>query len=345
MHTLNIGIIGGCGSSGTTLLIGLLGRSPYVFSGPEFNFFNHDELYKYKILSKNIKKMYRNKAISRGYFFTNWFLTERKYYGINNDLVSRWINESNDTFSFAHRVISHVLIGSKGNCFIEKTPSNIYFFKNILKTFKDVPIIHVVRDGRDVVTSLMKRGFSLFGAGSRWLYDTACGISNRGHKNYIEIKYEDLVTDPAEVLGLVFEHLKIPFYDPAIVKPSFKRSGFSMEWKDHEVGKLWNMRPSDPISTDLIGRYKKRLDSDDLSILKKINLKKSIAKELSININSFNDLLDYLNYTKDKLPDSKNSLGRVKQTVIEIEDYVQRLKTCWEIKYWALPRRVTYLSL
>jgi len=41
----NLAIVGGCGSSGTTLLAHLVSRHPDIASGPEFNYFNHLDLY------------------------------------------------------------------------------------------------------------------------------------------------------------------------------------------------------------------------------------------------------------------------------------------------------------
>ena len=45
-----LGLMGGCGSSGTTLLVHLLSRHAEIGSGPEFNCINHPELYELRSL-------------------------------------------------------------------------------------------------------------------------------------------------------------------------------------------------------------------------------------------------------------------------------------------------------
>ena len=49
MSQYKIAIAGGCGSSGTTLLAHLLSKHPDIGSGPEFNFFNHFEIFDFPL--------------------------------------------------------------------------------------------------------------------------------------------------------------------------------------------------------------------------------------------------------------------------------------------------------
>ena len=95
---------------------------------------------------------------------------------------------------------------------IDSTPTNIPHLFRIKKEFPDARIIHIIRDGRDVALSLEKRGWSrplpwekekgLLAAGLYWEW-----IVRKGRKygsvlgpSYMEVRYEDLVNQPAEAL-------------------------------------------------------------------------------------------------------------------------------------------------
>jgi len=79
-------------------------------------------------------------------------------------------------------------------------------------------VIHIIRDGRDVVCSMRQHPDWRWVDGSwqkvlvprsvesyaqRWLADTAAGMAWRDDPRYVEIRYEDLVADPAAVLRTI----------------------------------------------------------------------------------------------------------------------------------------------
>lgn len=95
---------------------------------------------------------------------------------------------------------------------IDSTPTNIPHLLRIKRDFPDAKIIHIIRDGRDVALSLHKRGWSrplpwqrekgMLAAGLYWEW-----IVRKGRKlgstlgpDYFEVKYEDLVREPADTL-------------------------------------------------------------------------------------------------------------------------------------------------
>jgi hypothetical protein len=95
---------------------------------------------------------------------------------------------------------------------IDSTPTNIPHLLRIKKDFPDARIIHIIRDARDVALSLDKRGWSrplpwdrdkgLLAAGLYWEW-----IVRKGRKlgsllgpDYVEVRYEDLVDQPAATL-------------------------------------------------------------------------------------------------------------------------------------------------
>jgi len=341
------GIMGGCGSSGTTLLTHLISRSKYICSGPEFNCFNHPELYNFPSFVKNFESMYNGKCLPNGYIDVGVFMTHRQKYDIDFNTVKRWITLSNESSSFINQIIQHITNKHNTPYFIEKSPTNVYCFDTISKKFPQYYLIHVIRDGRDVVASLMRRGFNLFGAGSRWLFDTLSGLKAQGTKNYIEIRYEELVSNPHNTLKNLFEQLGVPFDSQTILSGSSKSQGqYDENWKKRKEPQVWQQTPSDPVSTSSIGRYKRDLCQSDLEILYRIRLTQMATSILGNHIKSFADLLQFLNYELDydNLVSEFRSSNKIEKISLQTKDYFRRFKRFHDRYLWRLPPIFTYIG-
>lgn len=94
---------------------------------------------------------------------------------------------------------------------VEKTPDHALWGDELLKLFPDARILHVVRDPRDVCSSLLAaaRGWgshwaprTTYEAAHRWnrYVDAARGIRARGGDLRLEVRYEDLQADPRSEL-------------------------------------------------------------------------------------------------------------------------------------------------
>lgn len=151
--------IGCCGSSGSTLLGILLNRHPEIACGPEINFFNKKKIYNIEFRSFKSKFNYwsKNGINSNGYWLSLGFLLNRNYYGLSDDNIKTFLNESNTLREFTDFIIDAFLKKYKKKRFAEKTPTNVYCFKEIVNLYPGAKILHVVRDGRDVFCSLKKR--------------------------------------------------------------------------------------------------------------------------------------------------------------------------------------------
>ncbi len=340
-------IIGGCGSSGTTLLTHLMSKSKYICSGPEFNCFNHPEIYNISSLKQNVKNMYDGKCLPHGYVDVGVFMTFRDEYGINLNIVEEWLEKSNDSKSFINYITQHMTTKNKAPVFIEKSPTNVYCFNTIARNYPEYHLVHVIRDGRDVVSSLMRRGFNLFGAGSRWLYDTISGLQARGTKNYIELRYEDLVSSPHEMLSSLFEQLDIPFDPQNVFSNSSESSGQYIEnWKNRKEPQLWQQTPSDPISSASVGRFKKDLSLRDIDTLYRIKLSRKTASKFTNSIYSFRGLLELLEYEieKNKLDLNFQPYSKLKEIGLQSDDYFRRFKRYHSRYFLKFPPVLTFID-
>jgi LPS sulfotransferase NodH len=190
-------VMGGAPRSGTTFLRKLFDRHPQVCSGPETKLFvpaafNLEWLSRsYRIPLPELRSM-RAAAPSQAAFIDAFAARVRADAG-----KERWA---------------------------EKTPQNIRYLDWILARFAEASVVHVIRDGRDVICSmrqhpdwrwvdgawqkvLVERPLEWYA--DRWLADTAAGLAWRGDARYTEVRYEELVAEPVPVLQRLCEGVGI----------------------------------------------------------------------------------------------------------------------------------------
>ena len=181
-------IIGGSPRSGTTLLRRLFDRHPDVCCGPESSLFLPGRIMLeplaagFGMAPADIQAMLAASA-SQGAFIDAFAVRYRELRGRR-----RWA---------------------------EKTPLNIRHLDWIAMRYPEACIIHVVRDGRDVVCSMREHPDRRWVSGgwvkvhrpqpieayaSRWVRDTGAGMRLRGDPRYREVSYEDLVANPVETI-------------------------------------------------------------------------------------------------------------------------------------------------
>lgn len=146
----------------------------------------------------------------------------------------------------------------------EKTPLNVLCFDWVLERFPQARLVHVIRDGRDVVCSMRQhpdrrwvdgvavkelRSRSVDAYMRRWVRDTAAGVGRRGDARYIEVRYEDLVADPERVMRGLFEALEEPWVPDVLVE------------KVPKGGK--RAHAGSRITTTSVGRWRDDLTADE----------------------------------------------------------------------------------
>jgi len=88
-------------------------------------------------------------------------------------------------------------IPKEPNRWCEKTPKNVEYFGNILNYFQSAKIVHLIRDGRDVVTSSHPKhnpnGYWV--SPQRWVKDVKIGLRFENHPNVLTLFYEKLINN------------------------------------------------------------------------------------------------------------------------------------------------------
>lgn len=95
----------------------------------------------------------------------------------------------------------------------EKSPANVFYFDAILKYFSNnIKLIHIVRDGRDVVTSMHPSNPSKpWVSVERWVQAVEKGYQYRDYAQVLTIKYEDLIMNFSNSAELICEHIGVDF--------------------------------------------------------------------------------------------------------------------------------------
>lgn len=226
----------GCPRSGTTLLQSLLASHPEVASFPETKFFDHIE---------------------------PWFEPRRKRWG----LVSRRLRVRLESF-FRDELNQPELIDQLPRIFIfkgyysrrfmkilrtltkqqhksillEKTPEHIFYIDYIEKFLPDSKIIHILRQGPDVIASLYQvthkypqwwdGAWDIERCIKRWIQSVEISFRYSSKPNHILVKYEDLLKNPAFILeelcdfiGMEFDPKMLEDYGLAAKQVSFEEAG------------------------------------------------------------------------------------------------------------------------
>jgi hypothetical protein len=306
--------VGGGGSSGSSLLAALLRRHPNIYCPSEIALFNKSEIYKdINVWKHKLPKWLKKGLPTDGYY--PYFRTLPVEDVITHEFLIQAANESRSTREFIDRIQSHCLTKSDRQLFAEKTPSNSYCFPQIVKIYPNCLLIHPVRDGRDVMCSLMKRGFSNFAAASSWLYNTACAYACRDLPNYFEYKYEELVVDPAAVMKRLCERASIEF-DPQMLEPQQEEKNWN-----YPLSGVWSTDPSKPISAKSVGRYKTDLSEADYAVFCRVRLTDEAARRAGTKPWYALELLQSLGYEAEPAP-TRPAWARSR--FLEARDFVRR---------------------
>jgi sulfotransferase family protein len=141
----------------------------------------------------------------------------------------------------------------------DKRPGYYAYIPALLRLFPDAQIVHLIRDGRDCVASLKSMPWfkqDIYAAISTWLEATAaCRRAARRLPagSYTELRYEELVADPAAHMAALCEFLGEE-YDPAMTQP---RTAAEIAIPKR---KTWHADTREDVSTARSGTWQDRLE-------------------------------------------------------------------------------------
>lgn len=146
----------------------------------------------------------------------------------------------------------------------EKTTENVRYLHELRSLFPHARVVHIVRDPRDAVASLVRMEQNtpdVLIHSLTWRCDVYAGLSfgTLSGDNYHEIAYEQLVREPEEVVRSVCSFIGEPF-DPQMLR-------FHETAGQYIKNEPWKARTKQPINDDSVGRWRESLTAAEARIV------------------------------------------------------------------------------
>ncbi|QKG22278.1 sulfotransferase family protein [Actinomadura verrucosospora] len=140
----------------------------------------------------------------------------------------------------------------------DKRPSYFRKVPMLLRLFPDAQFVHLVRDGRDAVSSLARMPWydgDVHSAALTWreAVDTGSRLARRlGPDRYYEMRYEDLVADPERSLFMLCGFLEEE-YDEAMAEPHHHAR------RTVPAERRWHLRTHEAVNDRNVGAWAARM--------------------------------------------------------------------------------------
>lgn len=165
------------------------------------------------------------------------------------------------------RLFFSILSREGRSVFVEKSPPHVFFVPEILALFPKAKIVNIVRDPRDVLSSL---GAALeeMGKSPRSIFERAqvwnASVANARRHDLFTIRYEDLVTNQKSEIEKVFSYLGMSAGEADLSQQNAvaARSVRAKEtWKKYNFG---------PVSANHVGLFTRQLSADDVALIERL---------------------------------------------------------------------------
>ncbi len=153
----------------------------------------------------------------------------------------------------------------------DKTPGYVMHLPLIKELFPEAKIIHIVRDGRDVIPSILKywsvgpQTTSLIETAFYWKKHVSTGVE-LGPKlfgvNYLELKYEDLVSMPETQIQKVCDFIG-ESYEATMIDNKMDKPNVVPDWE-------WHKETRKQINKQNIGKWKLGLSTYEVMVIQYI---------------------------------------------------------------------------
>ena len=210
--------IGGCQRSGTTLLGAMLGAHSDCVCTPESQF-KIDVFRTYDWARGQVDLLAGLDVIKNHWRFKLWGID------IESDSVSK--KELNATYpgllGWNVKRYAESIGKATASIWVDHTPDNIRYATTLCELFPQAKIIHIVRDGRAVASSIMQLDWgpnTIIGAARWWIVQMPYGLgaeASLAKDQIIRVRYEDLVCEPESTLRRLCTYLDLD-YQPEMAK-------------------------------------------------------------------------------------------------------------------------------
>jgi hypothetical protein len=152
----------------------------------------------------------------------------------------------------------------------EKTPVHIWFVPKLIEWFPDCRVVGIVRDGRDVIRSMLRVPWNirrqLRPLCLTWVHGARAAERYRAKypRHFRLVRYEDLLTQPELSLRAIDEFLGLTFEAGQLApeEPGDASSRVVPPWESE-----WKAKALEPLDTSRIGDWKKHVTDRERLIM------------------------------------------------------------------------------
>jgi hypothetical protein len=201
----------GSGRSGTTLLQMMLNAHPDITVAGELHFF--DQILELRKLIPDLETKGRVDQLFRSLPSVAGFQYLIDVEPVLAEARHRLLAADRPGYGLLYRFLLEGFCRQGGaRRFGEKTTANLRYLDDLVQLFPDCRIIHIVRDPRAAVASRLNVPWAsddIVTNALKWKLEVSCGRSFAAQHecarspNFLEIRYEDVVADPAQILRRV----------------------------------------------------------------------------------------------------------------------------------------------
>jgi hypothetical protein len=256
----------GCPRSGTTLLYDmLLSAGGFAVYLAESNVFNVLAL-RFGDLGKRSNRQKLLRAWLGSKLFRATGLDAQQ-------IEKKMLEECRHAGDFLNIVMNEIARAQGVPRWAENSPETILHLPLVKQLVPDALIIHIIRDGRDVATSLEKLRYvrpfpweerqNLIGAGVywEWIVERGRAYATLLGPNYMEVRFEDLIASPQETLDKI-----APFIDQELDYDRVRQVGYGSVSQPNTSFKTESQKGS----FSPVGRWKKSFSPTQLARFEKI---------------------------------------------------------------------------
>lgn len=240
--------IAGMMQSGTSLLRKLLGSHPALFAGLETHWFSNE-----------FQSQWRDPEARR----MRW---TREFFEVDYASWEALVDQSVDATDFLGHLMMWCAQREGKRRWVEKTPDNILYARQIWARWPDSPLLYSVRDPRDCYASWkINKQLPIEAFLEKWKAhrDALQKLDTRDAAKVLEVRYEAVVRKPHDEMARVCDFIGEKFF-PAMATYRGDASDHKKVLKIAGIHSTTAESLSRPIFDSSIGRFERDLTSEEV---------------------------------------------------------------------------------